>query len=709
MTTYPLFTRPTRTALALAITSALAASTVFAQDTQPPVLPEVYVIGTAQSGYNEKASVSAMKTDTLLRDTPQAVTVITRQLMNDLAMQSIADAIRYVPGIVTAQGEGNRDTAVFRGNSSTGDFYVDGMRDDVQYYRDFYNIDSVEAIKGANAMIFGRGGSGGVINRVSKQAGWKPVREAVASIGSYGHKRATVDLGGAVNPDMAVRVNAMVEQSDSYRDGVALERRGINPTMTLRAGKNTSVSLGYEYLRDERIADRGVPSFNGRPYNTKASTFFGNPGLSPTATRINAVTAYVEHDFGSGVGNGVVNNLVLRNRTRIASYDKFYQNVYANSAVNASTGSLAIGAYYDATERTNSFNQTDLTFSVVTGSVTHKIATGVELGRQETDNSRRAGVFAGPLTVSATDPLYTGGVSFPAATVSNTSVANVASVYLQDQIVFSPQWQAVAGVRYDRFSVDFNNRLATNNGAFKVTDTPLSPRAGLIYKPVDAMSLYASVSRAYVPRAGDQLTSLTVSNRAFDPEKFDNVEVGAKWDVTAALSASAALYRLNRSNVIVPGAQANTSVLVDGQTTKGVELELSGQLTPAWSVMGGYAYQDAKLTADQSATVRSGARLAMVPKHTLSLWNRYNINQQFGAALGIVYRDSLYTSTSNTVMLPSFTRVDGALYYRLDKQYRLQLNVENLFDKNYWASAHNDNNITPGAPRSVKLSLFASF
>ena len=703
MTTSSAFIRPT--SIALAVAGSLAASTVFAEEARQPVLPEVYVIGNTQSGYGEKTSLSAMKTDTLLRDTPQAVTVITRQLMNDQAMQSIADAIRYVPGIVTAQGEGNRDTAVFRGNSSTGDFYIDGMRDDVQYYRDFYNIESVEAIKGANAMIFGRGGSGGVINRVSKQAAWKPLRDAVASIGSYGHKRATVDLGGAVNADMAVRVNAMAEQSDSYRDGVALERQGINPTLTLRAGNNTSVSLGYEHLRDARIADRGVPSFAGRPYDTDRATFFGNPALSPTVARVNAVTAYVEHDFG----NGFVDNLVLRNRTRIANYDKFYQNVYANGAVNASTGRLAVGAYYDATERTNSFNQTDLTFSLATGSVTHKVVTGVEFGRQETDNIRRAGVFAGTPSVAATNPLYTSGVSFPAATTSNYSIANVASVYVQDQIVFSPQWQAVAGLRYDRFSVDFNNRLATSDAAFKVTDTPLSPRAGLIYKPVEALSLYASFSRAYVPRAGDQLTSLTASNRAFDPEKFDNAEVGAKWDVTAALSASAAIYRLDRSNVVVPGALAGTSVLVDGQTSKGVELDLTGQLTRAWSVMGGYAYQDAKLTADQSATIRAGARLAMVPKHTFSLWNRYDINQQLGAALGLVYRDSLYTSTSNTVTLPSFTRVDGALYYRLSKQYRLQLNVENLFDKKYWASAHNDNNITPGAPRSIKLSLFASF
>ncbi len=701
MTIHSAFPRPT--IMVLAVASSLTAGTAFAENGGEAVMSEVHIVGTVQSGYREKASVSAMKTDTLLRDTPQAVTVITRQLMDDQAMQSIADAIRYVPGIVTAQGEGNRDTAVFRGNSSTSDFYIDGMRDDVQYYRDFYNIESVEAIKGANAMIFGRGGSGGVINRVSKQAGWKAVREVVASIGSTGHKRASVDFGGAVGTDMAVRLNAMAEKSGSYRNGVELARKGINPTVTIRAGKNTTVNLGYEHLRDERIADRGVPSFKGRPYNTDASTFFGNPVLSPTVASVNAVTAYIDHDFGS--------NVVLRNRTRIANYDKFYQNVYANGAVNAGTGRLAVGAYNEGTERTNSFNQTDLTVSLTTGGVTHRVVAGVEFGRQETDVIRRAGVFAGTTTptVSATTPLYTSAISFPSPITSNYGVANVASVYVQDQIVFSPQWQAVTGLRYDRFSVDFNNRLATGDAAFKVTDNPVSPRAGLLYKPIEAMSLYASFSRAYVPRAGEQLTSLTPSNRAFEPEKFDNREVGMKWDVTPALSASAAIYRLDRTNVVVAGALAGTSVLVDGQTTEGVELELSGHLTSAWSVMGGYAYQDAELTANQSTIVRSGAKLAMVPKHTFSLWNRYNVNQQLGAGLGVVYRDSLYTSTSNTVTLPSFTRLDGAVYYRLSKQYRLQLNVENLLDKEYWASAHNDNNITPGAPRSVKLSLFASF
>lgn len=700
MTPIDQFVKQTR--IALAVASTLVGSAAFAQDAKPPVLPEVTIVGAADTGYDQKTSITATKTDTLLRDTPQAITVITRELINDQAMQSIADAIRYVPGIAPAQGEGNRDAAVFRGNSSTSDFYLDGIRDDVQYYRDFYNIERVEALKGANAMIFGRGGSGGVINRVSKQAQWQPVREAMLSAGSHSHKRAAIDVGGAVNADVAVRVNAMAEQSDSYRNGVELERKGINPTMLIRAGKNTSVSLGLEHFRDDRIADRGIPSFNGRPYDTDVSTFFGNAELSPTAVRVNAFTALLEHDFGNG--------LQLRNRTRIANYDKYYQNVYASGAVSASTGRVAIGAYRDATDRTNRFNQTDLTYTLQSGPVRHKLAAGFEVGRQETDSTRRTGVFPGAaVMVPAASPVYTGGVAFPAINTSNHSIATVASVYLQDQIEFSPRWQAVAGLRYDRFSVDFTNRLAPSNGAFEVTDSPVSPRVGLIYKPAEAMSLYASFSRAFVPRAGDQLTSLSATNKAFDPEQFDNVELGFKWDVTPVLAATAAIYRLDRSNVVVPGEVTGTSILVDGQTSKGLELGLSGKLNRAWSVMGGYAYQDAALTANQSATVRSGARLAMVPEHTFSLWNRYDVNEQFGTALGIVYRDSLYTATTNTVTLPSFTRVDGALFYRIDKQYQLQLNVENLFDKKYYASAHNDNNITPGAPRSFKVTLHARF
>lgn len=699
--TTPRFALSTLPALLALISFSASAqnSTSVQQETK---LPEVQVVGAAEQKYVTKISSTATKTDTLLRDTPQAITVITKELMKDQAMQSMADAIRYVPGVVTAQGEGNRDTAVFRGNASTSDFFIDGIRDDVQYYRDFYNIESVEALKGSNAMIFGRGGSGGIINRVSKQAQWTPVREASITLGSWNNRRATADVGQAINQDLAFRVTGMVENSDSFRDGVNIKRAGINPTLAVRAGQNTSVVLGYEHFNDERVADRGIPSFQGKPLVVGNSVFFGNPALSPTTSKVDALSANIDHDFGNGVS--------LRNRTRYADYDKFYQNVFPG-AVNSTATSVAISAYNQDTKRKNFFNQTDVTFDVVAAGVKHKILTGIEIGQQTTDNLRQTGYFpavganATSISVAITKP-YAEGVTFrqSATDANNHSVAKNMAVYVQDQIEFSPQWQAILGLRYDHFDIDFTN----NRNAQKLenTDTPISPRVGLVYKPITEMSLYASYSLAFAPRAGEQLSSLTVTNQAFDPEKFKNLEIGAKWDVTKDLTLSAAVYQLDRSNVAITDPSDSTkTILVDGQRSQGVELAISGKLTPAWSIMGGYAYQDATITRTQSATAKAGAKLAQVPTHSASIWNRYDLNSQWGVAAGGVYRGAIYPSTDNLVMLPGFTRVDAALYYAWDKHVQLQLNVENLTDKTYYAAAHSNNNITPGSPRAVRLGL----
>jgi catecholate siderophore receptor len=700
---FALATLPALLALISAPSLAQSTTTNSQQETK---LPEVQVVGAAEQKYATKISSTATKTDTLLRDTPQAITVITKELMKDQAMQSMADAIRYVPGVVTAQGEGNRDTAVFRGNSSTSDFFVDGIRDDVQYYRDFYNIESVEALKGSNAMIFGRGGSGGIINRVTKQAQWTPVRDASVTIGSWNNRRATVDLGQAIDQSMAFRVTGMVENSESFRDGVNIKRSGINPTLAIRAGANTSVVLGYEHFSDERVADRGIPSYQGKPLAVANNVFFGNSTLSPTSAKVDAFTALIEHDLGNGMS--------LRNRSRFADYDKFYQNVFPG-AVNATATTVALSAYNTDTQRQNVFNQTDLTLDLHAAGLKHKILTGLEIGQQTTDNLRQTGYFpsvgvnATSINVALNKP-YTDGVSFrqSATDANNHSVAKTVAVYAQDQIEFSPEWQAIVGLRYDHFGMDFKNNR--NNEAITTTDTPLSPRAGLVYKPVTDMSFYASYSLAFVPRSGEQLSSLTASNKALDPEKFKNFELGAKWDVLPDLSLSAAIYQLDRSNVaIADPLDATKTILVDGQRTQGLELAISGKINSAWSIMGGYAYQDAKITRTQSATVKAGATLAQVPTHSASLWNRYDINQQWGVAAGVVYRGAIYPSTDNTVILPGFTRVDAAVYYAWDKQIQLQLNVENLSDKTYYAAAHSNNNITPGSPRALRLGVHVKF
>jgi catecholate siderophore receptor len=650
---------------------------------------------------------SATRTDTLLRDVPQSVSVVTRDLVADQKMQGIADVVRYMPGVGIAQGEGNRDTPIFRGNSSTSDFYVDGIRDDVQYFRDLYNVERVEALKGPNGMIFGRGGVGGVINRVSRQADWQPSRELALQLGSWQDRRVTGDLGQAVNPRLALRATGVYEKSDSYREDTGLERYGVNPTVAVVLGPRTMLRAGYEFFHDDRTADRGIPSFGGRPFATDASTFFGNPDVSYSKITASVFSALVEHRFSS--------RYTLRNRTSYGDYDKFYQNVFPG-AVNAAGSEVSLSGYNNGMKRQNFFNQTDLVISAHTGSLAHTLLVGAELGRQVSDNVRTTAFFTtiSPTTTSVNVPVSDPVTSLPvefrpnATDADNHGVGTVAALYAQDQLVLSSQLQAVVGLRYDDFGMDFtNNRTATDLAS---DDSLVSPRVGLIYKPVAPVSVYASYSLSYLPRAGEQLASLSLTNQALEPEEFRNYEIGAKWDLTPGLALTAAGYQLDRSNVVAPDpTDPSRSILVDGQRTKGVELALGGNLTSAWSIVGGYAWQDGEITRSLSATAQAGAVLAQLPKNSFSLWNRYDISPKWGAGIGVIYRSSVYTSTDNTVLLPGFTRFDAAVFFKLNAKLRAQLNVENLFDVDYYAYAHSNNNITPGSPLAFRFSLTGSF
>jgi catecholate siderophore receptor len=654
------------------------------------------------------ASMTATKTLTPLRDVPQSVTVITRDMIAAQGMQSMGDVVRYVPGVGMGQGEGNRDTPILRGNSTTSDFFVDGVRDDVQYFRDLYNVDQVEALKGPNAMIFGRGGAGGVINRATRQADWNTTRDVTLQTGSFANRRVSFDLDQPLSPTFASRLTGMYESSGTYRDGVDIERYGFNPTFAFSMGTSTTLRVGYERFHDDRTADRGIPSFSGHPVATAASTFFGDPQQSDSVATVNALTSALDHKFGG--------RMLLRNRTRYADYDKFYQNVFPSSAVSADASSVSIAAYNNGTQRRNFFNQTDLNTTIFTGRLKHVLLAGAEFGRQITDNRRETGYFTGvgPNVTSFTVPVSNPTVSLPityrqsATDADNHGIATVAAVYGQDQVELSRYVQAVVGMRFDRFEVDFHNNRT--NADFASTDNLLSPRVGLIFKPTEPVSLYSSYSLTYVPRAGEQLSSLSLTNQSLDPEKFVNYEAGAKWDARAGLSLTAAVYRLNRSNVVVPDPNDPTrSMLVDGQRTNGLELGLTGRITRAWSAAGGYAYQDGRITQALSSTAPAGAKLAQVPAHTFSVWNRYELTQRWGVGAGVIHSSGMFTSTDNTVVLPSFTRVDAAIFANITRAVAAQINIENLLDENYFASAHNNNNITPGSPRALRVSLTTRF
>src|SRR5689334_20402618 len=296
----------------------------------------------------------------------------------------MSDLMNFVPGASYNSGEGNRDTIVLRGNSSTADFFVDGVRDDVQFFRDFYNVDRVEVLKGPNAMIFGRGGGGGIVNRVLKRPSLNPYRAFTTSGDGWGGIRLTGDVDQPLTGNIGVRLNGLYEDSNSFRRHVDLKRYGINPSAALLVGPDTRIDLSYEYFHDRRTADRGVPSLAGEPVPGFTRTFFGDPRDSFAKADVNLATFAIEHRFGEG--------LTLRNRTMLGDYSKFYQTVFAGSAVLPANGALPqrvrLSAYNNRNDRTNLFSETDLIWEYRLAGVDQTLLFGFEAVRQKSRNRR---------------------------------------------------------------------------------------------------------------------------------------------------------------------------------------------------------------------------------------------------------------------------------------------------------------------------------
>jgi catecholate siderophore receptor len=685
------------------------------------VLPSVVVSASKGRDYTVAETVTATRTNTLLRDIPQSITVVTQDQIKDQNMLSMTDAVRYVPGVTMAQGEGNADSVVIRGSQSTGDFFMDGMRDDVEYLRDLYNLERVEVLKGPNGMIFGRGGSGGVVNRVTKQAGWDQIRSFSFQGGSFDTKRLLLDVGQGIHEKAAVRLNGMFESSGSFRDDVHIKRHGISPTVTLRPTDRTNIILSGEYFRDDRTADRGIPSFAARPVDTARSTFFGNPFDSSSKITVQSLYALIEHGFENGIK--------FRNVTRYAVYDKFYQNIFP-TGVSEDGSEAIISAYNNSTKRENIFNRSELMYALNTGPLEHRLLAGIEVGKQITNNLRKAGYFGtdtcqtdhlddpeddalpSSINVPISNPITTAPVDFrlDECGLTNRVVANITGLYIQDQLKWS-KLEAILGLRYDNFQTDAHNNRTGQD--LRRTDGLLAPRAGLIFKPIERASIYWSYSLAYVPRAGDQLNALEFTNASLAPERFINLEVGAKWDIRPNLSLTVAGYRLDRNNVAIPATTANpVATLVKGTRSEGFEAGIGGRFTSAWSVMGGYAYQNARVTQAGTEAVEGaapGAILPLVPHHTFSLWNRYDFTPWLGFGLGVITRSDMFTSVSNQVVLPGYTRLDAALYARIDRRLRFQVNVENMVNTHYFLTASNDQNISPGTPVAVRGTMVLDF
>ena len=678
--------------------------------------------------YANSTSV-ATKTNTPLLNIPQSLTVLTKEYIKDQNFQSVTDATRYVPGVAIHQGEGNRDELIIRGVDSSANFFVNGFRDDVQYFRDLYNTQSIEILKGPSALTFGRGAGGGLVNRTLKEADGTRVYDATAQFGSWGDRRVSLDAGQAINANVAARLNAFYEGSETFRDYGKLERYGINPTVTLKPSDDTKIKLSYEFFRDFRLADRGNPS-QGIPggatrFNPTApfapagdlTTFFGSPFYNYAHVEVQTGMAVIEHDFGNG--------LTVRNGTIYADYNRGYRNVYpggtgapaaaGGGAVTPDQTQLSLNAYQNYTPRENAFNQTDFTYKTLTGPVRHTIAFGTEFGRQTGLSLRNSGQFPANaglpyVIVNPFNPTYFGPVTFNhiAGDANSKYRLNIASGYAQDQIELTRWLQLFVGARYDSFDLSALD-LNTNTLRARV-DEKVSPRAAVIVKPMENLSLYTAWSISYLPASGDQFSTLSPGTLMLEPQKFENTEVGVKWNIHPKLLFTAAAYELIRSNVPIADPSGNGLFFPSGaHKIRGFESALTGYVTPEWQSVLGYAYTDARITSDTSPTIVAGNRVQLVPYNQVSLWNKYQINSIWSAALGVIYFSDSFASSDDTVRLPGFVRVDAGLYAQLDQNLRVQLNIENIFNKGYWATADGNNNISPGQPRTFRVSAIAKF
>lgn len=693
----------------------LTSAALAAENAQKPV-DEIITTGR----YLSIDKLNAVKTPTPIINVPQSLSIIDDVQITRQGFTSISDITLYTPGLNNSQGEGHRDAIIIRGNQTTADFFQDGVRDDVQYFRPLYNLEQVEILRGANALLFGRGGVGGIINRVTKKPEiGEDFVSTLYSVDTFGAYSGAVDTNFTLSETSGLRVNGFYEGLNNHRDFFDGRRFGINPTIAVEVSPKTSLSLSYEYLDDDRVVDRGVPSQTTTsgpnvPLEGFDNTFFGSPDENFTTLQAHILRGRVDHAFTETLRGNFT--------AQYADYDKLYQNLYASDSVtltNGSIGDVELDGYRDTTGRENLFLQGNLVGEFATGDLTHTVLFGAEYGSQDTENARLDNVFAqnndDQISFAFTDPLNIPAFSFSASARDRVSDVTVFSAYVQDQIDLTEAFKVVLGARFDSFDIETVD-IQAGNVAFERKDEEITPRLGLIYKPAENVSVYGSFSQTFVPRSGDQFLSLTVDTANTEPQFTENLEAGLKWDIRPNLSLTTAIFQLDRKSFTsVDPEDSSRLITVDGAKTEGFEVQLTGDLTDKWSVSTGYSYLNGRvedvsdLNGSSVAGALDGNEPRQTPKHMVSLWNNYQLTESLGLGLGASYQDSYFVNEDNSVEVPSYIRFDAAAYYDVSDDIRLQVNIENLFDENYFPDAHNNNNITTGAPLNARFSLATKF
>ena len=647
--------------------------------------------------------VTALKTPVPIIDVPQTLSIVTDDEIRKQGFRELGDIVRYTPGVNTSQGEGHRDSIVFRGVRSTADFYLDGVRDDVQYYRSLYNLEQVEILRGPNALLFGRGGTGGIINRVTKKA---VLDEQFGSFDmgadSFGAFDFAVDYNVSTGEKSALRINFHSDTLENHRDYFDGDRYGFNPTLRLELSPVTTLDLSYEHADHERFIDRGVPTLNGEPVEAFEEIVFGDTDTNLQTLRADIYRANLSHEF-SDTRKG---NLVVQ----YSDFAKMYKNYYASGYSGGDT--FTADGYLDPTERNNLIISGNIVNEFQTGSAKHTLLVGAEIIDTENENYRYNTFFITTEddneVFNITRPINFGvnaaGVrtynDFTADLKSSTeSDIEVTSLYIQDQIDVTDKFKILLGGRFDNF--DITVRDVKKGTSESREDEEFSPRAGLIFKPQENVSLYVSYAESFLPRSGEQFKKLDANAARLDPDVYESTEIGVKWDIRPGLSFTASYFDSEQTIATRDSDTGENSEIV-GLQVDGIELELKGQVTEKLSLAIGYS--------DLDGETAKGGEPREIPEYTASLWATYEVNDRFGIGFGVTAQgESNIKNDKPGLILPDYTRVDFAAYYDLADDLSIQLNVENVTDELYFPHSHSTHQASVGEPLNARISLRKTF
>ena len=628
------------------------------------------------------------KTDTTVHDLPQTINIINSELMQAQGATSFADALRNVPGITIGGAEGGQigNNINLRGFTARTDIYIDGFRDRGQYYRDTFDLESIEVLKGPSSMLFGRGSTGGIINQVTKEPVLHELDQITTTVGTDDRYRVSGDFNEPFSDTSAGRVNVFAQDNHSTRDVMSNKDGGIAPSLRFGIGTPTEITLTALLQRNHDMPDYGIPPLNGKPAPVNFDNFYG---LTDDRTNqdVAMVGARIEHKFSDDV---VLKNQLQYNWYRTDALETAPNNLVTTSgvAIDRTTGNytdaplddilVQLASHDRVIHDTSLDDQTDLTTKFTTGSWSHTLLAGTEFGHDTYEN--QAYTRTGLPLLSLLDPVYLPmDPSVVVSTPGNNAygTANTAAAFANDTVKFSDQWQAVAGLRRDRFEATLDNSISAPAVATQ-TVYFTSKRAGVIFQPSYEQSYYVSYGTSFDP----SLETLTVTNntQALPPEKNRSYEIGAKWDLLDdKLDLTAALFDVDKTNA---RTQVSTTEyeLSGNIRVRGGEVGVAGHVTDQWQVFAGYTRLNADIVKASDGT--QGNVPANTPKNSATLWNSVKLSTEWEVGGGATYLSQRFAANNNLVTVPGYTRWDAMVAWHQPK-YDVQLNVLNIGDKKY--------------------------